>query len=91
MPTSSHVLPWVDQSLKAKRRPTCEEIVAEGRRQQPPKSWAALSREISHLAGTGVSHETLRLHFRHLDYGSAATAALGRRRHERHSTTDGAA
>jgi hypothetical protein len=68
MPTSSHVLPWIDRALKAKRRPSCETIVADGRNRQPrPMSWAALAREISNMAGHDVSGETLRLHFGHLD------------------------
>lgn len=63
----SPILPWVDRSLKAAGHPACARIVTRGRRQTPRKSWDAIAREISALAGGDVSGEWVRLNFSHLD------------------------
>ncbi len=64
---ASPTLPWIDKALAANGHPSCEEIVAAGRRSEPRLSWEALAREISTKAGGDVSLTWVRKTFLHLD------------------------
>lgn len=64
---ASPTLPWIDKALAANGHPSCEEIVAAGRRAQPRKSWEVLAREITNKAGGEVSLTWVRKTFLHLD------------------------
>lgn len=68
-PTTSALLPWIDQVLKAAGHPTVERIVRTGRRRTPPTSWDRLAADITLRAGNTapVQGEFLRLNFGHLD------------------------
>lgn len=66
-PTTSALIPWIDQALKANGHPPCARIVRSGRNRQPPVSWDKLAVEISAKAGGTVGGEMLRLNFGHLD------------------------
>lgn len=68
-PSTSALLPWIDQVLKANGHPPCERIVRTGRRRNPPTSWDRLAQDITQRAGNTapVQGEFLRLNFAHLD------------------------
>jgi hypothetical protein len=68
-PTTSALLPWIDQALKANGHPPVERIVRSGRRRTPPISWDRLAADLTQRTGNvaAVQGEFLRLNFGHLD------------------------